>query len=207
MLQVDVLNKENKPVGKIDLPPDIFGADVKKGVLHETVRNYLANQRQGNAVTKTKGLVSGGGKKPYKQKGTGRARVGSNRSPLWRGGGTIFGPVKRDYSYKLPRKVKWAALNSALSAKFSDGEVTVIDDLSVSTPKTKVIAGLLKGLGLNSVLIIVAEKNEALERAVKNIPKVDVARVNELNVYSILAHEKLLILKDAVKRMEEVYLG
>ena len=208
MLQADILNKDNKSVGKVELPSDIFGTDVKKGVLHEVVRNYLANQRQGSAVTKTKGFVSGGGAKPYKQKGTGRARAGSNRSPLWKGGGTVFGPQQRDYSYKLPKKVKWAALSSALSAKYADGEVMVIDDLSIESPKTKILSGLLKGLGLkNDVLIVVAERNRALELAAKNIPKVDIAKVNDLNVYAVLAHGKLLILKDAVKRMEEVYLG
>ncbi len=208
MLQLDILNKNNKSVGKVELPSDIFGAKVKKGVLHEVVRNYLANQRQGTAVTKTKGKVRGGGAKPYKQKGTGRARAGSIRSPLWRGGGTVFGPLQRDYSYKLPKKVKWAALSSALTAKFSDGELIVIDDLSIAAPKTKILAELLERLGLkNNVLIIVAERDKVLELAARNIPKVDVAKVNELHVYSVLVHKKLLMIKDAVKRMEEVYLG
>lgn len=208
MLQLDILNKNNKPVGKVELPSDIFGAKVKKGVLHEVVRNYLANQRQGTAVTKTKGKVRGGGAKPYKQKGTGRARAGSIRSPLWRGGGTVFGPLQRDYSYKLPKKVKWAALSSALTAKFLDGELIVIDDLSITAPKTKILAELLERLGLkNNVLIIVAERDKVLELAARNIPKVDVAKVNELNVYSVLVHKRLLMIKDAVKRMEEVYLG
>lgn len=208
MLQLDILNKNNKPVGKVELPSDIFGAKVKKGVLHEVVRNYLANQRQGTAVTKTKGKVSGGGAKPYRQKGTGRARAGSIRSPLWRGGGTVFGPLQRDYSYKLPKKVKWAALSSALTAKFLDGELIVIDDLSITAPKTKILAELLERLGLkNNVLIIVAERDKVLELAARNIPKVDVAKVNELNVYSVLVHKRLLMIKDAVKRMEEVYLG
>lgn len=208
MLQLDILNKNNKPVGKVELPSDIFGAKVKKGVLHEVVRNYLANQRQGTAVTKTKGKVRGGGAKPYRQKGTGRARAGSIRSPLWRGGGTVFGPLQRDYSYKLPKKVKWAALSSALTAKFLDGELIVIDDLSITAPKTKILAELLERLGLkNNVLIIVAERDKVLELAARNIPKVDVAKVNELNVYSVLVHKRLLMIKDAVKRMEEVYLG
>ncbi len=208
MLQLDILNKNNKPVGKVELPSDIFGAKVKKGVLHEVVRNYLANQRQGTAVTKTKGKVRGGGAKPYRQKGTGRARAGSIRSPLWRGGGTVFGPLQRDYSYKLPKKVKWAALSSALTAKFLDGELIVIDDLSITAPKTKILAELLERLGLkNNVLIIVAERDKVLELAARNMPKVDVAKVNELNVYYVLVHKRLLMIKDAVKRMEEVYLG
>jgi large subunit ribosomal protein L4 len=208
MPQVDVLNKESKSVSKVDLPDDIFGVEVKKGLMHEVVRNHLANRRQGTASTKSRGEISGGGRKPYRQKGTGRARAGSNRSPVWRGGGTIFGPKPRDYSYRLPKKVKWGALSSALSAKVADGEVVVVDELTLPGPKTKELAGILKGLGLgNSVLIITPKKDEALELSARNIPNVDVARTGELNVYSILSHDKLLILKDAVERMKEIYLG
>ncbi len=208
MAQIDIINSENKAVGKVDLHDDIFGVEIKKGLLHEVVRNHLANKRQGNASTKTRGLVRGGGRKPYKQKGTGRARAGSIRSPLWKGGGTVFGPHPRDYSYKLPKKAKWSALSSALTAKFIDGEVIVIDEIGVPEGKTKKMRAMLDGLGLkNNVLIIVPEKNEPLERASRNIPKVNVARVNELNVYSILSHEKLLISKEAVEKMKEAYLA
>lgn len=207
-MQVEIINKDNKKIGKADLPDDIFGADVKKGLLHEIVRNHLANKRQGTAATKTKGLVRGGGRKPYKQKGTGRARAGSNRSPLWKGGGTVFGPQPRDYSYRLPKKVKWGALNSALSAKLADDEVTIIDSITIAEPKTKLVREFLDGIGITSgVLIITPEKNEALELAARNIPKVDIARVNELNVYSILSHHRLLIVKDAVGKMKETYLA
>lgn len=207
-MQVEIINKENKKVGKADLPDEIFGTDVKKGLLHEIVRNHLANKRQGTAATKTKGLVSGGGRKPYKQKGTGRARAGSSRSPLWKGGGTVFGPQPRDYSYKLPKKVKWGALNSALSAKLADDEVTIIDSIAIAEPKTRLVREFLDGIGINSgVLIIVPEKNEALELAARNIPKVNVARVKELNVYSILSHHRILIVKDAVEKMKETYLA
>lgn len=207
MPQIDTLNKDNKKVGKTELPDDIFGVKVNKGLLHEVVRNHLANKRQGTAYTKTRGLVRGGGRKPYRQKGTGRARAGSIRSPLWKGGGTVFGPQPRDYSYRLPKKAKWIALSSALAAKFADGEITVLDDLSISEPKTKAVQGLLESLGLqNNVLMIVPEKNEALELASRNIPTVDVVRVNELNVYAILSHEKLLIAKEAVEKMKEAYL-
>jgi len=209
MIQAEVLNRENKSVGTVELPPDIFGVNVKKELLHEVVRNYLANQRQGTASTKTRGEVRGGGRKPYRQKGTGRARAGSIRSPLWKGGGTVFGPKPRDYSYKLPKKVKWAALSSAFTAKLQDGEITIVEDLSLPEPKTKLLVGLLKALGLveNSILIIIPEKDEVLELAARNIPRVNVARVGELNVYSILAHEKLLIVKGAIERMKEVYIG
>ncbi|MEF9475142.1 MAG: 50S ribosomal protein L4 [Candidatus Mariimomonas ferrooxydans] len=206
MAQLEILNKDNKPVGKVDLPSDIFGVEVKKCVLHEVVRNYLANQRQGNVVTKTRGLVSGGGRKPYKQKGTGRARAGSNRSPLWKGGGTVFGPLPRDYSYKLPKKVKWAALGAAFSAKFADGAIVVIEDLPLSEPKTKDLVALIKGLGLSNVLIILSEDNKTIRLSARNIPNVDVATVGRLNVYEVLVHEKLLMTRGAVERMKEVYL-
>jgi len=207
MFQVNVLDRESKPVGKVDLPSDIFGVKVKKGLLHEVVCNYLANRRQGNAATKTRGLVSGGGKKPYKQKGTGRARAGSIRSPLFKGGGTVFGPAGRNYSYKLPKKVKWAALGAALSAKLSDGEIVVVEDLSVTEPKTKVMASILKGLGLNNVLIILPGVSKEIKLAARNIPNVDIAIASQLNVYEILAHEKLLITREAIERMKEAYLG
>lgn len=208
MAQIDIINIENKAVGKTDLPDDIFGVEVKKGLLHEVVRNHLANKRQGNAATKTRGMVRGGGRKPYKQKGTGRARAGSTRSPLFRGGGTVFGPQPRDYSYKLPKKAKWSALSSALTAKFADDEVMIMDAISIAAPKTREVKGLLNSLGLKcKVLMIVPEKDENLELAARNIPGVSVARVKELNVYSILSHEKLLITKDAVEKMKEAYLG
>ena len=208
MAELDIISKENKSIGKVELPDDIFGVDVKAGLLHEVVRNHLANKRQGCAATKTRGLVRGGGRKPYKQKGTGRARAGSNRSPLWKGGGTVFGPQPRDYSYKLPKKVKWAALSSALTVKLNDEEVIIIDQITVSEPKTKEVKGFLKGLNLEKdVLIIVPDKNEPLELAVRNLPGVRVSRVRELNVYSVLAHEKLLITREAVEMMKEVYLG
>ncbi|MBI4688452.1 MAG: 50S ribosomal protein L4 [Nitrospirae bacterium] len=207
MPEVDILNKEKKAIGKIDLPAELFEVPVNKGLLHEAVRNYLANQRQGTAATKTKGLVSGGGKKPWKQKHTGRARAGSNRSPLWRGGGIVFGPQPRDYSYRLPKKVKWAALNSALSAKFSDGEVIIIDTLNIDEPKTKKLVSLLKGFGLgdNKVLIIIPDKENNLELAARNMPNVAVSRIGCLNTYDILAHQKLLITKAALEHMKEVY--
>jgi large subunit ribosomal protein L4 len=208
MAQIEIIDQNNKALGKTELPDDIFAVEVRKGMLHEVVYNHLANKRQGTASTRTRGMVSGGGKKPYKQKGTGRARAGSNRSPLWRGGGTVFGPHPRDYSYKLPKKVKWSALSSALSAKFADGEIIIIDNISVAELKTKAVVGLLNNLGLkNNVLIIVPDRNDALQLASRNIPRVHVARVKELNVYSILSHEKLLISKDAIEKMKEVYSG
>ncbi|UCD36482.1 MAG: 50S ribosomal protein L4 [Nitrospiraceae bacterium] len=208
MASIEMINRDNRPAGTAELPDEIFSVEIKKGLLYDVVQNHLANRRQGTAATKTRGLVSGGGKKPWKQKGTGRARSGSNRSPLWKGGGTVFGPQPRDYSYRMPKKAKWSALSSALSAKFVDGEVMVIDELPVAEAKTKTVRGMLDTLGLkSSVLIIVPEKQENLERASRNIPRVNVARVSELNVFSILSHEKLLIVRDAVEKMKEAYLG
>lgn len=206
MAETEIISQDNKSIGKTDLPDDIFGVDVKKGLLHEVVRNHLANKRQGSAATKTRGLVRGGGRKPYRQKGSGRARAGSNRSPIWKGGGTVFGPHPHDYSYKLPRKAKWAALSSSLTAKFADGEVKVIDKINIDKPKTKTVKDLLKGLGIEkSVLIIIPEKHDALELSARNLTKVNVSRVNELNVFMILSHEELLISKDAVEKMKETY--
>ncbi|MBT9537924.1 MAG: 50S ribosomal protein L4, partial [Nitrospirae bacterium] len=147
MPEIEIKDRNNKKAGKINLPEEIFGLKASSAVMHDSVINFLANQRQGTAATKTKGLVSGGGKKPWKQKSTGRARAGSSRSPLWRSGGTAFGPQPRDYSYSIPRKAKQLALKSALSAKLADGEITLIDDLSISKPSTKDMAAIIKILG------------------------------------------------------------
>jgi len=208
MAQTELINKANEPVGKAELPDDIFGVEVKKGLLHEVVRNHLANKRQGNASTKNRANVRGGGRKPFRQKGSGRARQGTIRSPLMRGGGIVFGPLPRDYSYKLPKKAKWAALSSALSAKFTDGEIMVMDEINITEPKTKAAIELLSGLGLkDNVLFVVPDKHNDLELAVRNIPRVNVARVKELNVYTVLSHAKIVVSKDAVERMKEAYLG
>jgi len=208
MAEIDIIDKDNNTVGKVDLPDEIFLSEVKTALLHEVVRNYLANQRQGTASTKTRGKVRGGGRKPWRQKGTGRARAGSIRSPLWRGGGVVFGPQPRDYSYRIPKKAKWIAMNSALSAKFRDGEITVIDNMNIEEPKTKLLRNILDKIGLNgSVLIVIPDKDEKVELAARNIPGVDVSRVKELNVYSVLSHERLLISKDAIEKMREAFLG
>src|SRR5512135_3225104 len=135
MPEFEIKDKNNKPVGKVNLSEKVFGVKAKDGVIHNAVVNFLANQRQGTHATKTKGLISGGGKKPWKQKHTGRARAGSSRSPLWRGGGTVFGPQPRDYSYELPKKARRLAVRAALSAKQTDGEIIVIDDISLEKPR------------------------------------------------------------------------
>jgi large subunit ribosomal protein L4 len=205
MLEVDIKDRNNNTVGKLDLREDIFGAHPKRAVLHEAVINFLANQRQGTHATKTRGLVSGGGKKPWRQKHTGRARAGSIRSPLWRGGGTIFGPQPRNYSYKLPQKIKGLALRTALSAKLSDGEVIIIDSFPIEKPKTKEMIEILKNLGLTgkSVLIVLPEKNDSIILSVRNIPRVSVTRVAGLNPYDVIAYNILLMTKEAAIRLVE----
>lgn len=205
MPELEVRDKNNNMVEKISLSNDVFGLKVKESLMHEAVVNFLANQRQGTHATKTRGLVSGGGKKPWRQKHTGRARAGSIRSPLWKGGGIVFGPHPRDYSYKLPKRKKRLALMGALSKKLNDGEVVVINDLSIEKPKTKEMITILKNLGLidKSVLIVVPEKNDNILLSARNIPNVNVTRADDLNIYDVLIHDMLLLTKDAVTKIEE----
>ena len=205
MAEIDIKDKNNSSVGKLTLPETVFSVSTKQGTVHDSIVNYLANQRQGTHATKTKGLVSGGGKKPYKQKGTGRARAGSSRSPLWKGGGTVFGPQPRDYSYSLPKKAKKVALYGVLSSKYADGEITVIDGISFDKPRTKDMVALLKSLGLNdkTTLIILPEKNESVLFSARNIPGVTVMRVTDLNTYEVAVHNRLLITKQAVEMLAE----
>jgi large subunit ribosomal protein L4 len=205
MPEFDIKDKNNKPVGKISLPDTVFGIKAKDGVIHNAVVNFLANQRQGTHATKTKGLVSGGGKKPWKQKHTGRARSGSSRSPLWRGGGTVFGPQPRDYSYSLPKKARRLALKAALSGKLADGEITVIDELAFEKPRTKEMVSVLKGLELegSSILVVVPEHNENVALSARNIPGVTVKRVTDLNSYDVAAHARLLMTRRAVEVLSE----
>jgi large subunit ribosomal protein L4 len=205
MPEINIKDKNNASVGKMDVPESIFGVTAKQGVLHSAVVNFLANQRQGTAATKTKGLVSGGGKKPWKQKSTGRARSGSSRSPLWRGGGTVFGPQPRDYSYSLPKKAKKAALNAAISGKLADGEIIVIDSFGLVKPSTKDMVLLLKNLGLTgkSTLIVVPEKNEAVLLSARNIPGVKVTRVTDLNPYEVAVNSWILFDRQAVEMLTE----
>jgi len=204
MPEIEVKDRNNNTVEKITLSEDVFGVRAKQGVLHEAVVNYLANQRQGNHATKTKGLISGGGKKPWRQKHTGRARAGSNRSPLWRGGGTIFGPQPRDYSYRLPKKMKKLALLAALREKLAGGEIVFIDSLSIDKPKTKDMVTILRNLGLQekSVLIVLPEKDDTIIFSARNIPGVSVMRAVDLNTYEVLAYNILLMTKEAVKKLE-----
>jgi large subunit ribosomal protein L4 len=206
MPDVEIKDRNNNTVGKINLRDDVFDVHAKEGVVHSAVINFLANQRQGTHATKTKGLVSGGGKKPWKQKHTGRARAGSIRSPLWRTGGIVFGPQPRDYSYSLPKKVKRLALMTAFYRKLADGEVVVIDNFAIEKPKTKEMKEILKNLGLTgkSILIVLPEKDNSVVLSARNIPGVSVTRSVDLNTYNVIAHNVLLMTKDAAMRIEDI---
>ena len=206
MPDVEIKDRNNNIVGKMNLSDDVFDIHAKEGVVHSAVVNFLANQRQGTHSTKTKGLVSGGGKKPWKQKGTGRARAGSIRSPLWRTGGIVFGPQPRDYSYKLPKKVKRLALMTAFYRKLADGEVVVIDNFAIEKPKTKEMKEILKNLGLagKSILIVLSEKDNSVVLSARNIPSVSVTRTADLNTYDVIVHNVLLMTKDAAIRIEDI---
>lgn len=206
MQKLDIKDKNNNTVETITVDDESFRARKGSSVIHDVVVNYRANQRQGTHATKTKGLVRGGGKKPYRQKGTGRARAGSIRSPLWKGGGTTFGPLPRDYSYSMPKKVRKVALRAAFSKKLSDGEVVIIDKLSIEKPKTKEMLEILKNLELTgkSVLIILSEKVDSVILSARNIPGVYVTKMSELNTYALVAHHMILMTKDAVTQLEGI---
>lgn len=204
MPKVAVYNMEGKQVGEIELNDAVFGVKVNQDLMHKAVLSHLANRRQGTASVKTRGLVQGGGRKPWRQKGTGRARQGSIRSPQWVGGGVVFGPTPRDYSWRLPKKARRAALKSALSAKAAAGDILVLDQLTVEKPKTKVMVGVFEALDVRKPLLVTAEWDQNVELSVRNIPGAVVAKSVGLNVYDILNSEKLVMTKDAVARLEEV---
>jgi large subunit ribosomal protein L4 len=205
MPEIEVKDKNNNTVETLILRDEVFGITAKTGLLHEAVMNYLANQRQGTNSSKTKGLVRGGGRKPWRQKHTGRSRAGSIRSPLWRGGGITFGPQPRDYSYKLPKKVKRLALMTALREKLSSGEMMIIDEISFENPNTKNMITLLKNLNLQnqSVLIILPDKDDSVGLSARNIPGVHVTRVTDLNTFDVFTHATILMTKKAALSLEE----
>jgi large subunit ribosomal protein L4 len=205
MASVAVVDMSNNKVKDVELPP-LFGSAMNSHLLHSAVVNQLANKRAGTASTKTKGLVSGGGKKPWKQKGTGRARAGSSRSPLWRHGGTVFGPMPRDYSYSIPKKEKRAALAAALTAKVGENRLIILDKLSLAEPKTKQMAELLQKLGVSeSALVLIASANRNVALASRNVPNVKVLRMENINVYDLLKYRYLITTQDAISAMQEVY--
>lgn len=207
MPKVDLYNTNGEVVGAIDLNDSIFGIeDVNKEVIHLAVINQLANKRQGTQSTKTKSEVRGGGIKPWRQKGTGRARQGSIRSAQWIKGGIVLGPKPRSYRYSLPKKVKRLALKSALSSKVNEKDILVLDNLSFENIKTKQMVNVLDKLNIDSTaLIVLAGKNENVEKSIRNIPGIKTAFVNTINVFDIMKYSKFIITKDAVSKVEEVY--
>jgi large subunit ribosomal protein L4 len=204
MPSVDIIDLSNKKIGTLDLADEVFGAPVNENLLYEAVRHYLAGTRRGTASTKTRHEVAGSGKKLWKQKGTGRARMGSIRSPLWRHGGTTHGPQPRDYSYKLPRKMLLGALRSALSAKLRDGELRVVSEFAVSEPKSKGMRKTLDALEASRTILLVdnsANKNLAL--ASRNLEGVKLVASREVNVYDLLGHKHVLLSQEAAKKLSE----
>lgn len=206
MPKVDLYNMNGEVVGDIELNENIFGIEVSKEALHMAVVNQLANKRQGTQSTKTKSEVRGGGIKPWRQKGTGRARQGSIRSAQWIKGGIVLGPKPRSYRYTLPKKLKRLAMKSALTSKVSENDIFVLDKLDFESIKTKQMVKVLGNLKVDSsALIVLPEKNEAVEKSARNIPGVKTAFVNTINVYDILKYDKFIITRDAVSKVEEVY--
>ncbi len=195
MATIDLRNSQNQSAGSVELSSAVFETKVSPGLLHAEVRRQLAARRSGNASTKNRHAVSGGGAKPYRQKGTGRARQGSIRSPQYQGGGVVFGPVPRNYAHKLPKKMRRKALCSALSLRREEGDLAVVDSIELNACKTKKVVELLRGLELSgsSVLIVIDGADETLSKAARNLPGVDVLQASGLNVYDVLGHQKLLM--------------
>ncbi|MCL2323442.1 MAG: 50S ribosomal protein L4 [Oscillospiraceae bacterium] len=202
---VGVFNKEGSRVGEIELPDNIFGVKINKYAMHQVVVALLANKRQGTQSTKTRSDVSGGGIKPWRQKGTGRARQGSIRAPQWIHGGVVFAPKPRDYRISVPKSMRKVALKSAFSSKVDDDSIIVLDNLELPKPKTKEIVKMLNLLNVKKALIVTPDSNQVIYRSARNIPGIQVSPVNNLNVYDILKYDHFIVLKDAVSKIEEVY--
>jgi len=203
MAKLDIIDRSGKTAAHVDLPESVFSKAPNDHLIYEAVINYQANQRQGTAATKTRADVSGGGKKPWRQKGTGRARVGSTRSPLWKKGGTVFGPQPRDYSYELPKKAKRSALRSALAGKLAAGDLVVVSAFEVKAPKTKEAVALLKAFRLDSALLVDLPDNANLYLAVRNLPRVKAVDVSGINIYDVLAHKSLVFSRRAFEAAME----
>ena len=205
MANVSVYNMEGKEVGSIELNDAVFGVEVNEHLVHMAVVNQLANKRQGTQSAKTRSEVSGGGKKPWRQKGTGHARQGSTRAPQWTGGGTVFAPKPRDYSFKMNRKEKRAALFSALSSKVADNKIVVVDEFKLDEIKTKKFVEVMNNLKVNKALVVVEEDNKNVVLSGRNIPTVKVEANNEINTYDVVKYDTLVVTKAAVEKIQEVY--
>ena len=205
MANVAVYNIEGKEVGTMELNDAVFGVEVNEHLVHMAVVNQLANKRQGTQKAKTRSEVSGGGRKPWRQKGTGHARQGSTRAPQWTHGGVVFAPVPRDYSFKLNKKEKRAALKSALTAKVEENKFIVIDEIALSEIKTKSIANMLKGLDVSKALVVLEDGNVNAEISARNIADVKTAKTNTINVFDVLKYNTVVATKAAVQAIEEVY--
>ena len=206
MAKVTVFNMEGNEVGDIELNDDIFGVRPNEHLIYLAVKQYLANQRQGTQKARTRAEVSGGGRKPWRQKGTGHARQGSIRSPQWKGGGVVFAPTPRDYSFKLNKKEKRAALKGALSDKVTGGKLIVLDELKFEEKKTKAFAKMMDALNVaGKALVVTGEPDENVAFSARNLPKVETAVTNTINVYDIVNAGTLILTKDAVSKIEEVY--
>jgi large subunit ribosomal protein L4 len=204
MPTIDVLNLKNEKVGSVTLSDEVFAAPVNEALLYESVRNHMANQRRGTAATKTRAQVAGSGKKLWKQKGTGRARMGSVRSPLWRHGGTTHGPQPRDYSYKLPRKMMLGALRSALTAKLLDGGLRVVSDFSLADHKSKAMRLVLEGMSAKKTVLLVANgENRNLDLSTRNLEGVKLVASKDLTAYDLLKHGSILVSKDVAEKLSE----
>ncbi len=205
MAKVSVYNMEGNQVGEIELDDSVFGVKVNEHLVHMAVVNQLANKRQGTQSAKTRAEVRGGGKKPWRQKGTGHARQGSTRAPQWTGGGVVFAPKPRDYSFKMNRKEKAGALKSVLTSRVLENKLIVLDELKFDEIKTKKMQNVLNNLKVNKALVVLSEKNENVILSARNIPNVRTALTNTINVYDILKYNTMIVTKDAVKKIEEVY--
>lgn len=203
MAVCDVLNTQAEKVGEIDLNDSLFNVEIKTGILHEIVCMQRANRRSGNACTKTRGEVSGGGAKPWRQKGTGRARAGSRTSPVWRGGGTVFGPKPRDYSYSLPKKVKKLALKMAMSARNQEGNLVIIDSFELPEIKTKDFIGIMKNFKFDNCLVVTSDIEDKIALSSRNAVGFKVLPVAGLNVYDILKYSKLMLIQSSLAKIEE----
>ncbi len=204
MPTIEVKNLNNEVVGSLDLSDEVFGVPLNEALIYDALKNYQANQRQGTSSTKTRGNVSGSGKKLWRQKGTGRARIASLRSPLWKGGGNVHGPQPRDWSYELPKKMKRGALRSALSERLREGNLLVVEDLSLSDHKTKNFVAAAKALGLDKrALFVDAKAAGNFARASRNVPGITLAADTNVNIYDVLYHEKIVLTREAVNVLQE----